>query len=297
MLLSDEIGVGLAGCDTHNKLAHTDPLADRASYTLSPSPFAPGQQTVERLIERWRQRQDMIRARLRLELQGQAMCRRLSDGDKTAGSKMWFAALKQPDHPSRPLLDPLIAAMQPLLDAQKWIEKDIKAQVRQLPLWNDWGVDVRGLGEVSFGGIIGELGTLPRNYRNPSCLWKRMGLAVIGDGRQRRVTGDAALLHGYSPARRSLMWNIGGGIIKAQVRNPKGDDGKPLGDAQSIGPLGALYLDRKMVEAERVETAMHAHNRAKRYMEKRLLREMWQADRDSGMGHTAGDNQSRIARS
>lgn len=242
--------------------------------------FAPlDHQPIDRIIERWRQRQDMVRARLRLELQGQAICRRLCDGDKTAGAKMWFAATKDVDHDIRPLIDPIIAAMSPLIDAQKWIEKDIKASVRKMPLWSEWGLGVKGLGEVSFGGIVGECGIMPGEFRNPSCLWKRLGLAVIGNERQRKVIGDAALVHGYSPARRSLMWNIGGGIIKAQVRNPKGEDGKPLGDAQAIGPLGALYLERKTYEVTRVETAMHAHNRAKRYMEKRLLREMWQASR------------------
>lgn len=235
--------------------------------------------SIDRIIERYRQRQDMIRARIRLELQGQAICRRLSDGDKTAGGKLWFAASKDDEHDIRPLIEPILQAMQPLLAQQKWIEKDIKANVKQLPLWNDWAVDVKGLGEVSFGGIIGECATLPGEYRSPAALWKRMGLAVIGDGRQRRVAGDAALLHGYSPDRRSLMWNIGNGLIKAQVRNPKGEDGKPIGEAVAIGPFGQLYLDRKAYEAARDITPMHSHNRAKRYMEKRLLREMWQMSR------------------
>ena len=263
-----------------------------------------------RIIERWRQRQDMVRARLRLELQGQSMCRRVCDGDKTAGAKMWFAAIKDADHDMRPAIEPILAAMAPLLESQKWIEKDIKASVKQLPLWNNWAVNVKGLGEVSFGGILGECGTMPGDFRNPSCLWKRLGLAVIDNERQRRVAGSAALLHGYSPMRRSLMWNVGNGIIKAQVRNPKGEDGKPLGDAVGIGPLGALYLERKALETERnqrgefAEAAaravkarkaegkaplpenvagrlipIHIHNRAKRYMEKRLLREMWQQSR------------------
>lgn len=237
-------------------------------------------ETIARLVERWRQRQDMIRARMRLELQGQASLRRLCDGDKTAAGKLWLAACKDAGHEQRHLIEPIIAAMEPLLQSQKWIEKDIKGFVRQMPLWNDHAVHIKGLGEVSFGGIIGECAGLPGMYRNPSCLWKRMGMAVIGDGRQRRVSGDAALEHGYSPMRRSLMWNIGNGLIKAQVRNPKGEDGKPLGEAQSIGPLGALYLERKAFELTRDDmTPMHAHNRAKRYIEKRLLRTLWQASR------------------
>lgn len=256
------------------------PIDCLAIAAARPRHHAPDSQPiVDRIVERWRQRQDMMRARLRLELQGQSMCRRVCDGDKAAGGKLWVAVSKTPDHDMRAMLEPIFAAMAPLIESQKWIEKDVKASVKQLPLWTEHAVDIKGLGEVSFGGIIGELAALPGGYRNPSCVWKRMGLAVIRNGRQRRVAGDAAIEHGYNPNRRSLMWNVGNGLIKAQVRNPKGEDGKPLGEAQSIGPLGALYLERKAFEVARDVTPMHAHNRAKRYIEKRLLRELWQKSR------------------
>jgi hypothetical protein len=143
---------------------------------------------------------------------------------------------------------------------------------------------VSGLGDFSLAGIIGECGGhAPGDFRSPAALWKRMGLAVIGDGRQRRVAGDAALEHGYSPTRRSLMWTVGECIIKAQVRAEKDADGTRTG-SRAIGPYGALYLERKAYEAERVETAAHAHNRAKRYTEKRLLRDLWRAWRANGTG-------------
>lgn len=43
------------------------------------------------------------------------------------------------------------------------------------------------------------------------------------------------------------------------------------------GPLRLLYDERKAYEAGRVETPAHAHNRAKRYIEKRLIRDLWRA--------------------
>lgn len=236
---------------------------------------------VDRIVERWRQRQDMMRARLRLELQGQAMCRRLCDGDKVQAAKLWASATKDDEHEIRPLIEPLLTAMVPLLDSQKWIEKDIKASVRQMRLWNEWAVDIKGFGEVSFGGVIGECAIMPGEYRNPSCLWKRMGMAVIGGERQRKcANAEKAIEHGYNPTRRSLMWNIGGTLMKAQIRNPKGEDGKPIGESVAIGELGQVYLDRKVYENTREGvTPILAHLRAKRYMEKRLLRQMWQASR------------------
>ena len=75
--------------------------------------------------------------------------------------------------------------------------------------------------------------------------------------RQRRTGGADALDHGYSPARRSVVWNIGACIVKAG------------------GPLKAVYDARKVYEAQHVTTKAHAHNRAQRYVEKRFVRDLW----------------------
>ena len=72
------------------------------------------------------------------------------------------------------------------------------------------------------------------------------------------------------------MWNVGESIIKQQVRSVWTTDGEKS-DSVPNGPYGEIYLDRKTMEMTRVETPMHAHNRAKRYMEKRLLRDLYAA--------------------
>lgn len=235
---------------------------------------------VDLIVELHRRRWDMVRARQRLELQAQAVCRRLEGGDKTKAAKMWAAVRKDGDHPLRSWLAPYLAAMQPLLDEQAMTEKRLLAEVRKLPVI-PWAQGIRGLGELSLSAIIGECGTGPGNFRSVSALWKRMGLAVIDGGRQRRIAGEAAIEHGYNAQRRSIMWNIGDLIIRAQIRVVKDEDGEKTDQRIALGDLGQLYLDRKVYEAERVETAGHAHNRAKRYMEKRLLRMLWQAWRQT----------------
>jgi hypothetical protein len=122
---------------------------------------------------------------------------------------------------------------------------------------------------LSLAAIVGEAGDLS-NYANPAKLWKRLGLAVMPDGtRQRRVTGVEGLEHGYSPARRSVVWNIGACIVKAG------------------GPLKAVYDARKVYETPRVETKGHAHNRAQRYVEKRFVRDLWIAWRRVGAAEVA----------
>jgi hypothetical protein len=286
---------GHLGDDNHRAAALADTTERKANTNAKPKVGAPSARpvrvghlgadnhpataladTIGQIVEHHRLRQDMIRARQRLKLQAQAVLRRLLDGDKVAAGKRWAQVKRDPAAPERAWLGAMLAAMEPLEAQQAATERTLAKLVRTLPI-HAWAATVSGLGDVSLAGIIGECGGhAPGDFRTPAALWKRMGLGVISGGRQRRVAGDAALEHGYSPTRRSLMWNVGECIIKAQVRAEKDADGTRTG-SRAIGPYGALYLERKAYEAGRVETAAHAHNRAKRYTEKRLLRDLWRA--------------------
>jgi hypothetical protein len=201
----------------------------------------------------------------------------------------------------------------PLADARATIdanikphEKRIRELARELPIW-DIFQDVRGFGELAFGQIIAEAGDLSK-YANPAKLWKRMGCAVIDGERQQKKLGAAALEHGYSPRRRSLVWNVGECLVKLNQG----------------GPYRTLYDERKKYEAARPWcgkcknkdqkgerehcTKGHVHNRAKRYMEKRLLRDLWEMWNDDqlsceahvqgvveGDGHFNSETQSKDA--
>jgi hypothetical protein len=113
-----------------------------------------------------------------------------------------------------------------------------------------------------------------------------MGVAVMGDVRQgglaKNASKDDWIAHGYNRQRRSRLWNIGDAIIKAQVRKVLDDDGEDAGERTSIGDYGAAYLARKAYELARDPEMqpIKAHRRAQRYMEKRLLRNLWGAWRD-----------------
>lgn len=216
---------------------------------------------------------DLRRAYQRLELQAIATCRTVCGGDKTAGMKLY----KDPTPQVGIWLMPYEAAMAPLVKAIAEHEKLLEKLGKKLPV-SDWAKTVAGLGPRFLAMIVGECGIGPGEYRTVSGLWKRMGLAVIDGKRQRRVTGDAAIEHGYVARRRSLMWNIGESVIKQQVRNPKDADGKAVGLREAKGYYGQVYIDRRIDEAIKDQpTNAVIHNRAKRYMEKRLLRELWRA--------------------
>lgn len=231
----------------------------------------------------YRRYEDLRRARQRIELQAIATCRNVCGGDKTEGMKLY----KSPTPQVVVWLTPYEAAMAPLTDAIKAQEKLLTKLGKQLPV-AAWADTVPGLSHRFLAAIVGECGIGPGEFKSVSALWKRMGMAVIGGERQRRVTGDAALEHGYVARRRALMWNIGDQVaVRQGVRNPKDDDGKPTG-AVAINPWGALYLERKAYELARECTPMHSHNRAKRYVEKRLLRELWKAWRRANLGSDTG---------
>lgn len=225
----------------------------------------------------YRRYEDLRRARQRVELQAMATCRTLCGGDKVAGMKLY----KRPTVEVAAWLEPY-DQMIAVADLRiKEYEKLLTKLGKQLPV-AAWADTVPGLSHRFLAAIVGECGIGPGEFKSVSALWKRMGMAVINGGRQRRVTGDAAIEHGYVARRRALMWNIGDQVaVRQGVRNPKDEEGKPTG-AVAINEWGALYLERKAYElAREVEpgkpmTPMHAHNRAKRYVEKRLLRSLWQ---------------------
>lgn len=159
-------------------------------------------------------------------------------------------------------------AVAPFDKLRRNYEKTMVGLVEQLPAW-EWVQSVRGFGALGFSIIIAETGDLSL-YANPAKIWKRLGLALIGDKRQgapgQGASAEVWQAHGYSPARRSAMWVIGDSLLKGN------------GD----GPYRAVYLEQKarLMQREGM-TKMHAHRMAQRYMEKRLLRDLWRAWRDA----------------
>lgn len=114
-----------------------------------------------------------------------------------------------------------------------------------------------GFGLFGLAQIVAEAGALDA-YDNPAKLWRRMGLAVASGVAERRLAGVNS---GYSPRRRTIMFVIGEALIKKQNR------------------YRALYLERKVIEEQKAPSGSKLlwHRRAHRYMEKRLLRDLWSA--------------------
>lgn len=233
----------------------------------------------EILRERHRMRQDLHQAEKNLTMQIRAICRRLVAGDKAEAESLYAAVIGKQPHTQAVTA---LAITQPLLDARATIntrrvevEKAMKRDAKQLPIW-PWVRGTFGFGALNLASLIGETGDLSA-YATHSKLWKRLGLAVINGERQRRVSGAAAIEHGYNPSRRSVMWNVGQCLFKSQSQRLDKSTGHILKPA---GPYRLGYDARKELELARVETKAHAHNRATRYMEKKLVRNLWRAWRE-----------------
>lgn len=220
---------------------------------------------IAQCVEAWRLRQDMVRAQTKLTLQAKAVLRRFCEGDKKEAESLWRSIGNGMAHPKAEVaalaVMPFLAARKPLDEARKALDKTLAKLGAQLPIAH-MAADIRGVNFNTLAAIAGECGDLSC-YRSPAAVWKRAGLAVIGEERQRKKAGDAALLHGYAPERHAVFWNISAALIKAQ------------GTGEDAGPYRQVYDARKAYERPRVDSDGHAHNRAMRYMVKRLLREMW----------------------
>lgn len=265
---------------------------------------------IDGIRERYRQRDDLVRTQGNLDRQIKASCRRAVGFSTFDEAKVRTEKMKQ----ANALLDEIesgqisagnlmvsisASTLIPLRDAiassRKSIEKALVIDAKTLLI--DHFVDgIKGFGYIGLATIIAEAGDLS-NYANPAKLWKRMGLAVLDGERQRKKSNpDDALVHGYSPRRRSAMYVIGDSMIKSQgkyreiylarlaTEHAKAIAGGLIpattteATVTSWNERGLPALTRvKKLDATQHRSAGHMANRAQRYMEKRLLRDLWKA--------------------
>lgn len=231
------------------------PLVNQG-HRVSPALF-------EVLTHYHRMREDYHREEKALTLRVKAVCRRMVGGSLAEADKLYKSLCNGGGHPetekTMPLILPYLEARAIIEKIRKYYEGLLRKEARKLPIWQAWVQGIRGIDVLSLGQVIAETGDLA-NYDCPAKVWKRMGLAVLDGMRQRKMSGEAGIEMGYSPRRRAIVWNVGACLIRAK---------SPF--------YYQLYLDRKEYEFGRNPEIIkgHAHNRAKRYMEKRFLKDFW----------------------
>lgn len=129
------------------------------------------------------------------------------------------------------------------------VEKDMKKKAELLPVAK-WAIAIRGVDYLTIASIVGETGDLSL-YANPAKVWKRMGCApwqydgqtFMGGTWRRGVDGklpaEEWVLYGYSPRRRSIMFNIGKNMVMANK------------DGDKDGVYRTRYLEAKALFAKK----------------------------------------------
>jgi hypothetical protein len=160
--------------------------------------------------------------------------------------------------------------------------REMERLAKDLPVYQ-WAEPIRGFGPCGLATIVAEAGRDISEYRSVAALWTRMGVGIRDGVRQGGLAKNASkeewILHGYSPRRRSRMWNVGHALVLSN------------GD----GKYRQAYLARKEYERDKAEaedlivlpaakipkgklgyrSVGHIDRRAQRYMEKMLLRDLW----------------------
>ena len=236
----------------------------------------------DRLIELHRQRQDLHRAEKSMTYRIKAVCRRLTKGDREAGEAIYRALEARESDPladvASAVVEPYIGARDAIRASRTAVEDRMRTEVRGLRVW-PYAHAIVGMGPILLASLVGETGNLA-DYPTVSKVWKRLGLAVVDGSRQRRVRGAEALLQRYSASRRSTVWVIGRSVLRNQSITKASPLRKFTTDATYYR---RCYDSRKDYELSRGLTRGHAHNRAARYMEKKLVRDIWRAWRECAL--------------
>ncbi len=228
------------------------------------------------------QRVATIRAQIRLQNQARAFVRRylgwapdLSEAERKKingeAAKLVKEIEADPKHPHPATLFVMAtgAGRKPLDDYRRRLEKQMEGHVKSLPVW-PWCEAIKGFGALGLAIIVGEAGDLS-NYPNPGKLWKRMGLAPPEAYAMMTRAGVTAKC--IPKRRRSTIWTIGDSLIKGN------DDGyrQIYEERKAYEVAKHPEWDKGIDDEGKLHVKMPAHRRAQRYMEKRLLRDLWRA--------------------
>ena len=196
-----------------------------------------------------------------------------------------------------PPIDTLLLARGVLRDHLHKLEEQLKKLAPLIPAYGSLWMETRGLGALGLALIAGEADDLSK-YDTHSKLWRRFGLHV-GGGKAfyvRRAGMSKAdwKAAAYCPRRRSVIYQITDSLLKGQLKKvtKKPSDKRRI----ALGRYGEIYLARKQLELEKAKaeglkvapaakipekdahkyrSAGHIHNRAARYVGKKLLRDLW----------------------
>ncbi|MEM2265208.1 MAG: hypothetical protein QW687_00045 [Candidatus Hadarchaeales archaeon] len=101
-------------------------------------------------------------------------------------------------------------------DIKDWTETKIAEVASTLPEWREWGKYIPGVGELSFGKLIGLTGN-PAARAYVTNLWRFCGFGVVDGKLEKYTKGERG--H-YNPQVKSYLWVVVSNILKCYSRSP-----------------------------------------------------------------------------
>jgi hypothetical protein len=276
------------------------------------------QKALEKVHNEWRLRQDLVQAQGNLDRQIKHVVRRMlglpkkskvsdKDVEKVLSDTVGSLTLQQgeAEHIRR------FCELRDITEGwRRGYEGELLEKAKYLPGY-DFMQNIKGFGEIGLiainaeSGIHGIIGDPPYTV---SKLCKRFGLHVYkgkapstwrraGD---RGVTAEEWLEEiGYSPKRRAVMYWIVDSLLRQKTRyseiyHAEKERQMKKAAAEGLEVVSALEFKKfakniaKLREFARTHRSLkHIDNRARRYVAKRLLKDLWRASR----GQTLSDDQ------
>jgi len=237
---------------------------------------------IDALRELQVRRRAQLRARIRLVNQACGLARRAlgwraadaesSRAKMNAAARKLVTAIERGEAPEDGAsitedIEVWARSREPIEDRLRKIERDMRAYAEALPVWQHFK-DVNGFGPLGLAIIIGESGDLS-NYSGVAKLWKRLGLAPPSE--YVKPCKDGRECAQPPKERRSAIWTVSDSLR----RQPN--------------IYTDVYNERRLYEIEKHpewdkginkktgkrKIHIHAHRRAQRYMEKRLIKHIW----------------------
>lgn len=164
-------------------------------------------------------------------------------------------ALKEGKLPTDPLEDYFLR----LSEMEKEIGKLLQDSVKDEEVWLYFLKKIRGIGPIISAGLINLIDI--KKARHISSLWKFAGLDVVNGKAPRFQKGQKAT---WNPLMRNLCWKIGKSFL------------------MSNSPYRKFYDERKRFENRKHSELkkFHIEARARRFMVKRFLSDLWLFWRD-----------------
>lgn len=147
-----------------------------------------------------------------------------------------------------------------LTESESHIKKMIGKEIKNIPVWNEYLIDIKGIGSVMAGDLIGWIDDIGK-FDTISKLWA----FSVGKPGEKRERGKKL---GYNPHLKTLMWKTGKQLLMANNELYRGIYEGAKKKYQDRDDIKKAHEGKKGYK-------LHIHLMSMRKMEKMFLSHLW----------------------